>query len=293
LETARRNHEFGLDRPSSARTKNCSPRREVDLAHTGAEYFADRAKNGVACGMTVGVVHLLEVVEVEQDQPERVADPVGAAPFERELLVEGAAVREPGEGIGRGLRGDATEVAQHAQERAGEHERDEDEQREGPEGGVADALPVRRNVSVDRLLWAQCQQAGAARVLDRRRQRPVAGALQPNGASVARERDVRAQKAAVLDEHESVSARVRRVSCQAPTQPLVERLSGDDLAYPAPVHRQPDRALEDVRARRRPQPAVVQNERDVALFPCDAGERGRPQVMKARCPASARGRRRG
>jgi hypothetical protein len=131
---------------------------------------------------------------------------VGAAPFERELLVEGAAVREPGEGIGRGLRGYATEVAQHAQERAGEHERDEDEQRERPESRVADALPVRRNVSVDRLLGAQCQQAGAARVLDRRCQRPVAGALQPNGAPVARERDTRAQQTAVLDEHESVSA---------------------------------------------------------------------------------------
>ena len=62
--------------------------------------------------MALGVVDGLEVVDVEQDQRERIADALGAAPLERELLVERPAVRQTGEGVGRRLGGDAPEVSE-------------------------------------------------------------------------------------------------------------------------------------------------------------------------------------
>ena len=66
---------------------------EVDLADAAEQDLADRAQDRVAGLVAMGVVDLLEVVEVEEDERERVADAVGAPPLEHELLVERAPVR--------------------------------------------------------------------------------------------------------------------------------------------------------------------------------------------------------
>jgi hypothetical protein len=130
------------------------------------------------------VVHFLEVVEVDQHERERVADPVGTSPFERELLVEGPPVRDSGERVGRGLGGNATEVTQHAQKWSGEHQGDEHEQREGAERRVADALPVRSHCRIDRVLGPEAEEAYARGVGDCSRDRAVPAAPDRDGAPV-------------------------------------------------------------------------------------------------------------
>ncbi len=88
------------------------------------EDLSDRAQDSVAGLVAMGVVHVLEVVQIEEDERERVADAVRAAPLEHELLVEHPAVGEAGEAVGRGLRGHSPEVAHQAHDRTGEEERD-------------------------------------------------------------------------------------------------------------------------------------------------------------------------
>ena len=112
---------------------------------------------------------------------------MSAAPLERELLVEGATVRDPGEGVGRRLRGDAAEVAEHPQERAGEHQRDEHEQRERAQSRVADSMPVGSDARLDRVLRPQRQQPDAARVGDARGQRAVPLAFEADRAPAGRQ----------------------------------------------------------------------------------------------------------
>ena len=65
---------------------------EVDLAHAAEQELPDGAQDRVAGLVAMGVVDLLEVVEVEEDERERVADAVGATPLQHELLIERAPV---------------------------------------------------------------------------------------------------------------------------------------------------------------------------------------------------------
>ena len=104
--------------------------REVDVPDPRTEDLADGPQNGVARRVAVAVVDGLEVVQVQEHERERVADAVGAAPLERELLVEGAPVREAGQAVDGRLRGDPAEVAEYAQDRAREQEGDHHQERE-------------------------------------------------------------------------------------------------------------------------------------------------------------------
>ena len=65
--------------------------------------LADTSQDLVSDVVSVGVVDLLEVVEVEEDDRELVALLLRRAQLVVEDLTEEAAVVEPGEGIGRGL----------------------------------------------------------------------------------------------------------------------------------------------------------------------------------------------
>ena len=77
-------------------------RRDVVLAHRRHDGARDRPQHLVAGRMAVGVVEDLELVDVDHEDP----DGVPRAPAlgeQRDELLEVAAVRQPGQGIGRGL----------------------------------------------------------------------------------------------------------------------------------------------------------------------------------------------
>ena len=249
---------------------------EVDLADAGAEHLADRAQDRVAGQVAVRVVHLLEVVEVEQHESEGVADPVSATPLERELLVEGATVCDPGESVGRRLRGHPAEVAEHAQKRAREQQRDEHEQSEGTDRRVADSVAVRGYGCLDQVLRPKRQETDATRVRDARGHRAVPLALEAYGPVAGRERNARADQPASPDERQAVAAGVGRVAREASAEPLAERLDSDDLADATSVHGQPDGTLEDVLRRGWSDAVLVgEEERNTRLARGDPREHGR------------------
>ena len=110
--------------------------------------------------MAVGVVDGLEVVEVEENQREGVADALGPAPFQRELLVEPPAVRQAGERVRRRLRDDPAEVAEAAQDRPAEEQARQEKEAEGADRRVEDPMLVRRDRRADRALWPEREQMG-------------------------------------------------------------------------------------------------------------------------------------
>ena len=73
----------------------------IGPAQRPAEQLAEAAQYAVAAGMAAPVVDRLELVEVDEEQAQRdlVAQRAGNLPVE--LLVEGAMVAEPGEGVGQ------------------------------------------------------------------------------------------------------------------------------------------------------------------------------------------------
>ena len=77
--------------------------RHVVLADRPGDGLGDRAQDEVADGMPVAVVEALEVVDVDHEDAERVIGPP-AAGEEAAELVEVAAVRQAGQGVGRRSR---------------------------------------------------------------------------------------------------------------------------------------------------------------------------------------------
>ena len=111
--------------------------------------------------MATVVVHALEVVEVDEDERQGVADAFRSAPLERELIVERAPVREARQAVGRRLRRYAAEVAERVEDRTREGEGDEDEECEGAEPRVQDALLVGTHVRLDCVVRAEREEADA------------------------------------------------------------------------------------------------------------------------------------
>ena len=63
--------------------------------------MADFGKAFVARLVAVMIVEALEMVDVEEGERNRLAIADGAVPFPLQRFVEGAAVAQPGQGIGR------------------------------------------------------------------------------------------------------------------------------------------------------------------------------------------------
>ena len=122
------------------------------MSGAGIENCGHAPENRVARLVAELVVDALEVVEIDEQQRERVADSLGAPPFERELVVERAPVGKTGQRVGRGLRGDAAEISERVQDRPSKHQRDEHEQSERAESRVEDPAPVGLDTGVDRLV---------------------------------------------------------------------------------------------------------------------------------------------
>ena len=80
-------------------------------------------QRAIAFGMAVGVVRVLEVVEVEENQRERLAELIGLLERAIDVLVEGAPVAEAGERVAASLLVAERELAPRA-ERAGGDVRD-------------------------------------------------------------------------------------------------------------------------------------------------------------------------
>ena len=81
-------------------------RRLVDAARLLREDPADPAQDLVALEVAVGVVDLLEVVDVEHHQRQLVTEALGARRLLRDQLAEAPLVGEPGELVGDRLLGD-------------------------------------------------------------------------------------------------------------------------------------------------------------------------------------------
>ena len=84
-------------------------RRVVTESQDPAEPLAERLERGVAGGMPVGVVDLLEAVEVDDDEREGPVVPEAAGDRHLEQAVEAAPVEEPGERVVPGV------VAEHVE----------------------------------------------------------------------------------------------------------------------------------------------------------------------------------
>jgi hypothetical protein len=69
------------------------------------EHPRDFAQEAIAGGVPMRVVRPLEVVEVEDDNGELVLEAASAGDLGRERLLEGAAVRDPGERVHPRLAG--------------------------------------------------------------------------------------------------------------------------------------------------------------------------------------------
>ena len=125
------------------------PHEQVVLGRAGGEAPRDLAEQFVARGMAEGVVDLLEVVQVDQDQREPICG-VRALEALRAVLEERAPVPEPGEVVGDRLAtsvGEALHLPEaHECPRDGEQQREgrqrhhdrvpaEGEEREDPDGG--------------------------------------------------------------------------------------------------------------------------------------------------------------
>ena len=78
----------------------------VDVTRGLAQDAGDLAQHHVALQVAVGVVDLLEVVDVEHDQAELVVVAAGALDLRRHDLLEAAVVEQPGELVGDRLAGD-------------------------------------------------------------------------------------------------------------------------------------------------------------------------------------------
>src|SRR5256714_12153432 len=172
LGELRRPDEIGFRRQQSELLAAVA-RRQVDLPGARIENRADAPEDGVAGLVAVSVVDALEIVEIDQQRRQRVAHPLGAPPFERELVVEGASVGQAGQRIGCGLGGNPAEVSDRVEDWSGEGKRDEHEQSEGAERRVEDPVLVRLDAGVDGLLGAEREQADSNRIGNPREQAAV------------------------------------------------------------------------------------------------------------------------
>src|SRR5581483_8806938 len=69
--------------------------------HGPAQHLADRAQHGVPAQVAVALVHRLEVVQVEQDERERLAPTLRARDLLAQAGLEGGMVKAARERIGR------------------------------------------------------------------------------------------------------------------------------------------------------------------------------------------------
>ena len=117
-----------------ARTTNSSPpnaRHEVAAAHRRRQPHPDLAQHAVAHRVPVGIVDALEVVDVDEEDRQRLAAAIDEGAGVLEASLERAAVRqvrqrvaqrERGPGLGAGACGDLS--LEHPHERDEEHDED-------------------------------------------------------------------------------------------------------------------------------------------------------------------------
>ena len=79
---------------------------DIGAAEVAVQRPRDRDERPIAGGMTVGVVHRLEVVDVDDDQAQRAPGPDRAVDLDRELFVERSMVETTREAVGIGERGE-------------------------------------------------------------------------------------------------------------------------------------------------------------------------------------------
>ena len=88
--------------------------RGVDLLSWNKHVHRDLLEDVVTGEVAVLVVHLLEVIDVQEHQAEEVAVGVRLGARLLDAFVKGAAIRQPGEGIRRRLLADRLKLfAQH------------------------------------------------------------------------------------------------------------------------------------------------------------------------------------
>ena len=83
-------------------TANWSPPKrahEIDVPDQGTQALGQLVEYAVAAGVPVPVVQQLELVQVQQQQGERVAEAVGALAFVKEPVLEGAVAGDVGQGV--------------------------------------------------------------------------------------------------------------------------------------------------------------------------------------------------
>jgi hypothetical protein len=192
------------------------------------------------------VVHALEVVEVGEHQSEGVADPLGTAPLERELVIEGTAVCKAGQPVGRRLRGNPAEVAQRVEDRPRKQEGDEHEQCEGSERRIEHPLLVGADAARDRLLGPQGEQADADGVRHTRDQPPIALTIHGDRSAFDPDPLTGSDDSPAADYQQPVVSAVCRGAAKARCQTMVQRNGRHDGSNPLCVDRQRDRATERV-----------------------------------------------
>ena len=79
------------------------PERPVRATQAGVDDAADPAEQQVARRVPVGIVDLLELVEIEQDERQRPVVPGGGRPLPLHLFLERAMVAQTGQAVEQGL----------------------------------------------------------------------------------------------------------------------------------------------------------------------------------------------
>jgi hypothetical protein len=168
-----------------------------------------------------------------------------SAPLERELLVERSPVRDPGQRVGRGLRGRPAKIGEHPHDRAGQHERHEDEERERADRGVADSPAVWSDAGADGLLRPKREEAHSSGIRHPSRQRPVRLVDESDCPAFVDKLVPAADQDASAGDRQAVAAGVGGVPSEPRGQLPVERNRGEELPDAPPVegqgHRLPDR----------------------------------------------------
>src|SRR5262249_39923630 len=89
-------------------------RRDVAVADARGQDCTDGSEHLVAHGVSVAVVDQLELVEVAEDEGHVVAEAPRRLELPGQLVVEGAAIEEPGQRIGASLAPELRRLAEDA-----------------------------------------------------------------------------------------------------------------------------------------------------------------------------------